>query len=44
LIHLLSRLRLNALTSESFSAHAQSLINPPAMVSGAVAREPISSY
>jgi DNA-binding MarR family transcriptional regulator len=44
LIHLLSRLRLNALTSDSFAQHAESLVTPPSMVSGATAREPISSY
>jgi DNA-binding MarR family transcriptional regulator len=44
LVHLLARIRLNALTSESFAQHAKSLVEPPAMVSGPAAREPISSY
>jgi DNA-binding MarR family transcriptional regulator len=44
LVHLLSRIRLNAMTSESFAHHAKSLVSPPSMVSGAAAREPISSY
>jgi DNA-binding MarR family transcriptional regulator len=44
LIHLLSRLRLNAMTSESFARHAGSLVSPPAMMSGATAQEPVSSY
>ena len=44
LIHLLSRCRLNAMTSDAFADHAESLISPPAMVSGATAREPISTY
>jgi DNA-binding MarR family transcriptional regulator len=44
LIHLLSRCRLNAITSDSFAEHAESLVGPSAMVSGAVAQEPISSY
>ncbi len=41
LVHLLSRVRLNAMTSESFAAHAKSLITPPTMVSGAAAQEPL---
>jgi DNA-binding MarR family transcriptional regulator len=44
LIHLLSRIRLNAMTSEAFAQHAESLATPPAMISGRAAREPISSY
>lgn len=43
-IHLLSRVRLNAMTTESFAAHAKSLATPPAMISGAAAQEPISGY
>jgi DNA-binding MarR family transcriptional regulator len=44
LVHLLSRIRLNAMTSDSFSQHAKSLVTPPSMISGAAAREPISTY
>jgi DNA-binding MarR family transcriptional regulator len=44
LVHLLSRIRLNAMTSDSFAHHAKSLATPPSMISGAAAREPISSY
>jgi DNA-binding MarR family transcriptional regulator len=44
LIHLLSRLRLNAMTSDAFAQHAKSLVSPPAVMSGATAREPVSSY
>jgi len=44
LIHLLSRLRLNAMTSDSFSKHARSLATPPSMISGLAATEPVSSY
>lgn len=44
LIHLLSRLRLNAMTSESFAQFAKSLVNPPQMISGPAATEPVSSY
>ena len=44
LVHLLSRIRLNAMTADSFAQHARSLVTPPAMLSGAVAREPISTY
>ena len=44
LVHLLSRIRLNALTSDSFAHHAKSLVSPPAMISGPAAQEPISSY
>jgi DNA-binding MarR family transcriptional regulator len=44
LIHLLARIRLNAMTSESFSHHAKSLATPPALISGPAAREPVSTY
>ncbi len=44
LIHLLSRLRLNAMTSESFAQHAESLVEPASTVSGKAALEPIGSY
>ena len=44
LVHLLSRIRLNAMTADSFAQHARSLVTPPAIVSGAVAREPVSTY
>lgn len=44
LVHLLSRIRLNAMTSDSFAHHAKSLVSPPQMISGAAAREPISTY
>jgi DNA-binding MarR family transcriptional regulator len=44
LVHLLSRIRLNSMTADSFAQHARSLVTPPVMVSGAVAREPISTY
>jgi DNA-binding MarR family transcriptional regulator len=44
LVHLLSRIRLNAMTSDSFAHHAKSLVTPPSMVSGVTAQEPISSY
>jgi DNA-binding MarR family transcriptional regulator len=44
LIHLLARLRMNILTSETFAQHAETLVTPPAIVSGRTAREPVGSY
>ena len=44
LIHLLSRLRMNVMTSESFAEHARALVTPPSIVTGRTAREPIGSY
>lgn len=44
LIHLLSRLRMNVMTSESFAEHARTLVTPPSIVTGRAAREPIGSY
>jgi DNA-binding MarR family transcriptional regulator len=44
LVHLLARIRLNAMTSEAFAQHAKELATPPAMISGRVAQEPIAGY
>jgi DNA-binding MarR family transcriptional regulator len=44
LIHLLARIRLNAMTSHSFAQHAKSLATPPAVMTGVVATEPPASY
>ena len=44
LIHLLARLRMNILTSETFAQHAETLVTPPSIVSGRTAREPVGSY
>ena len=44
LVHLLARIRLNAMTSDAFSQHASSLVTPPSMISGPAAREPVGSY
>jgi hypothetical protein len=44
LVHLLARIRLNAMTSEAFAQHAKELATPSVMVSGRVAQEPIAGY
>ena len=44
LIHLLARVRLNAITSQSFAHHAKSLVTPPAVITGVAATEPPASY
>jgi hypothetical protein len=44
LIHLLSRLRSNILSSPRFKELSRELATPPSIMTGRAAREPVGSY